>query len=166
MPRSINKPSNLVNTSSSVVLRAIAFLAASWTGTFLSGIPTGFYDWDCYLTPIETLLGSLEPDTLRILLWGFLYMLDLPPLLFFLFYLGIPIVAYRIIFTDDPLFFWSMLMVTLTMLGGSLLEWKWSFLPALTFLLFLATYGLWFFLQWDHPGFLERMVIRIQRVIR
>lgn len=161
MPPSIDPVDNMFGTGTSLLGRVLTAFASGWIGNAVSRVCGSFTSWYDLTHPVEVFSSVFDDfgveEVLGFVFWPLIviyYLLKIPFYVLFL----VPVVAtclIRILFTDDPILFWALVVVAvlapgLAMSDGNL----WSLVPLVLAYTGIGA-GLWWALHAEHPEWLD-----------
>lgn len=169
MPPSIDPVDNFFGTGASLIKRVLIAFLAGWLGNLFSRLCASIQDWRDLLD-LGSVFSALFGDSgyleiLAFVLWpliGLHYLAEAP--LYALVLIPLLILCiFKIVITDDPILFWSVLIVALLTPGlvftiGSL----WSYI-ALGFFSIGLGGALWWSLLYDHPEWVDQVRSWLER---
>lgn len=163
MPPSIDPVETMFGTGASLFRRVLTVFAAGWAGNFLSRLCASFEGWDDLANPVEVidrLVSRFDSfEALAFVLWPVIllyYLLKVPVYAIIVIPIGITALI-RILFTDDPILFWALLVVAILSPGLVLTDGNaFSWLP-LAFCLLGLGFGIWWAVRHEHGHWVEEI---------
>jgi len=154
MPPSIDPISNLFGSGLSIIRRLFVFCVAGGTGDFLSSLSEIL----CDLPGPDIFLEIGGAFLLSLILWHWHaigYMTD-APLYALVLIATIPFFFYRIVFSDGPILFWFVLMISILAPGSFIVSLDWMQLIPIAFIFIGLGAALWHAVNLDHPEWVDR----------
>jgi hypothetical protein len=163
MASSIDPVDNMFGTGVSLLQRILIGFAAGWAGNFLSRFSASMTSWKSVKQPIEILTDMVSDfgafEAVAVVLWPVItiYYLAHAPVYALLLIPILLLTLIRIVFTDDPVLFWSLLLIFALAPGMVITDGNaWSLIP-LAFVLFGLGSGLWWSLHYEHGHWIDEV---------